>query len=105
MSRIFRRLPRVFALTSCALLVSFAAFAQELRITDLSPDNKDSVLDRKTFLITAKGLSEEAAKPMLNGQEIPPSQVSRMPGADRKSTRLNSSHVRISYAVFCLKKK
>src|SRR6266702_5781261 len=27
------------------------------------------------------------------------------PGADRKSTRLNSSHVAISYAVFCLKKK
>src|SRR5690554_7347661 len=26
-------------------------------------------------------------------------------GLDRKSTRLNSSHVRISYAVFCLKKK
>src|SRR5436305_11117048 len=27
------------------------------------------------------------------------------PKLDRKSTRLNSSHVRISYAVFCLKKK
>src|SRR5690625_7034434 len=27
------------------------------------------------------------------------------PGLDRKSTRLNSSHVAISYAVFCLKKK
>src|SRR5690625_6787710 len=26
-------------------------------------------------------------------------------GRDRKSTRLNSSHVAISYAVFCLKKK
>src|SRR5699024_12701224 len=26
-------------------------------------------------------------------------------GGDRKSTRLNSSHVSISYAVFCLKKK
>src|SRR3712207_6972339 len=26
-------------------------------------------------------------------------------GADRKSTRLNSSHANISYAVFCLKKK
>src|SRR5699024_11703553 len=26
-------------------------------------------------------------------------------GRDRKSTRLNSSHVSISYAVFCLKKK
>src|SRR5699024_12059086 len=28
-----------------------------------------------------------------------------MPDKDRKSTRLNSSHVSISYAVFCLKKK
>src|SRR5690348_14722409 len=28
-----------------------------------------------------------------------------VPGADRKSTRLNSSHPSISYAVFCLKKK
>src|SRR3712207_8034118 len=27
------------------------------------------------------------------------------PGTDRKSTRLNSSHANISYAVFCLKKK
>src|SRR3989442_4270961 len=32
--------------------------------------------------------------------------LSRQPiDRDRKSTRLNSSHVRISYAVFCLKKK
>src|SRR5207249_5392164 len=29
----------------------------------------------------------------------------RLPSEDRKSTRLNSSHVSISYAVFCLKKK
>src|SRR5690349_23922387 len=29
----------------------------------------------------------------------------RRGAADRKSTRLNSSHVEISYAVFCLKKK
>src|SRR5436309_15961476 len=29
----------------------------------------------------------------------------RQPHRDRKSTRLNSSHVKISYAVFCLKKK
>src|SRR5437870_9758189 len=31
--------------------------------------------------------------------------ASRPRGPDRKSTRLNSSHVAISYAVFCLKKK
>src|SRR5690606_16216475 len=29
----------------------------------------------------------------------------RFSSGDRKSTRLNSSHVKISYAVFCLKKK
>src|SRR5690606_15063092 len=31
--------------------------------------------------------------------------LSMAAGADRKSTRLNSSHVKISYAVFCLNKK
>src|SRR5256886_6255887 len=35
----------------------------------------------------------------------PMSQVDPQTGADRKSTRLNSSHSQISYAVFCLKKK
>src|SRR5437764_7385492 len=56
-----------------------------------------------------------------NGEDIPmhgnPGDVSRLTGAiggspedlrperDRKSTRLNSSHRCISYAVFCLKKK
>src|SRR5437870_10753528 len=33
------------------------------------------------------------------------SELSSAAGLDRKSTRLNSSHVAISYAVFCLKKK
>src|SRR5690554_42255 len=37
--------------------------------------------------------------------ELGGKQVMAMQGRDRKSTRLNSSHVRISYAVFCLKKK
>src|SRR5438874_6141160 len=34
-----------------------------------------------------------------------PGRHRRRRGRDRKSTRLNSSHVEISYAVFCLKKK
>src|SRR3712207_7669915 len=37
-------------------------------------------------------------------QDAPP-EVRRSLLADRKSTRLNSSHANISYAVFCLKKK
>src|SRR5437870_8371518 len=37
---------------------------------------------------------------------VDPDRVGSLEGArDRKSTRLNSSHVAISYAVFCLKKK
>src|SRR5690242_21938605 len=36
---------------------------------------------------------------------IPPEHISRLREVDRKSTRLNSSHMSISYAVFCLKKK
>src|SRR5690606_41634996 len=41
-------------------------------------------------------LARAAARPPRRGAE---------PRRDRKSTRLNSSHVKISYAVFCLKKK
>src|SRR5439155_16305436 len=36
---------------------------------------------------------------------VMPQQESATEDQDRKSTRLNSSHVAISYAVFCLKKK
>src|SRR5690606_39640756 len=42
---------------------------------------------------------DQALAQLLVGQ---PLEVIRQ---DRKSTRLNSSHVKISYAVFCLKKK
>src|SRR3712207_9549531 len=37
--------------------------------------------------------------------QIPGVRVAGKTGTDRKSTRLNSSHANISYAVFCLKKK
>src|SRR5256885_7255907 len=48
-------------------------------------------------------LNQNSAIPLTNGafslENQPPHSV------DRKSTRLNSSHLVISYAVFCLKKK
>src|SRR5690606_41132302 len=40
--------------------------------------------------------------PWVRESDLSPKSVVR---EDRKSTRLNSSHVKISYAVFCLKKK
>src|SRR5690606_41264889 len=52
---------------------------------------------------------------LFDPREIPPDRLGGIlddirshmskPEKDRKSTRLNSSHVKISYAVFCLKKK
>src|SRR5690606_41186931 len=45
----------------------------------------------------------EAARRRLPHAAVAPSPA--LLALDRKSTRLNSSHVKISYAVFCLKKK
>src|SRR5258708_28481070 len=53
--------------------------------------------------ITTEGLQEAEVKPE---DLFPPSKaVASYRQSDRKSTRLNSSHQIISYAVFCLKKK
>src|SRR5690349_24023411 len=54
-----------------------------------------TTLFRSTGAAQEDELGERAGKP---GQDAAHRQ-------DRKSTRLNSSHVEISYAVFCLKKK
>src|SRR5690349_23717782 len=54
------------------------------------------------------GFSVEHRRSAANWTTSPDARtLRRVPGqcADRKSTRLNSSHVEISYAVFCLKKK
>src|SRR5947208_7406793 len=46
--------------------------------------------------------SDRSRRPGGRSGAAPPT---ALPGGDRKSTRLNSSHQIISYAVFCLKKK
>src|SRR2546427_7387241 len=57
------------------------------------------------------GAGRAAAPPAPRGgdrsrsHQAPDDTSSDPPGRDRKSTRLNSSHSQISYAVFCLKKK
>src|SRR3712207_7271733 len=46
-----------------------------------------------------------AASAAASAAAAGPGEAAGAAGADRKSTRLNSSHANISYAVFCLKKK
>src|SRR5690349_21947507 len=53
---------------------------------------------------TVPGVKEDVTDIVLNLKDLV-GDVLFDAGEDRKSTRLNSSHVEISYAVFCLKKK
>src|SRR5690606_41988004 len=54
--------------------------------------------------VSSRGGDSSETDPMSSsGSVMMPPTPSR--ARDRKSTRLNSSHVKISYAVFCLKKK
>src|SRR5436190_3182042 len=57
-----------------------------------------------------EGKNTQAPAPLLQSEDLVQHKRLRQPGPraqreDRKSTRLNSSHTVISYAVFCLKKK
>src|SRR3712207_7587990 len=85
-----RRPPRSTLFPYTTLFRSYTAHAQFSapdRILAL-PDPGDSFPFVKGFWHYARGVA-----------------LARQGHADRKSTRLNSSHANISYAVFCLKKK
>src|SRR5690606_40169573 len=64
---------------------------------------------RVGLLLAAQRLQEAAGAGTGDaadvGHHLPARHADAVVAEDRKSTRLNSSHVKISYAVFCLKKK
>src|SRR5690606_36887144 len=67
----------------------------------------NALLERKgarTALVTTRGFRDGLRIAYQNRPALFDRNVV-LPEIDRKSTRLNSSHVKISYAVFCLKKK
>src|SRR2546428_7298979 len=94
-----KRLTLAAALLAALHLMGAAAQAALLTPTDLD------ALDLGVQVMPER--ASDFLTPDLSGQGGP---VSRSIGTldsevDRKSTRLNSSHDQISYAVFCLKKK
>src|SRR5690606_39489723 len=69
-------------------------YTPELSITRVKVNRS---LDAPTKVLH-EAYSRSRHEPVFHARDHPP-------GSDRKSTRLNSSHVKIAYAVFCLKKK
>src|SRR5207302_7385064 len=70
----------------------------------ISPSSDVAAAIARTGLAAPLDLSKLPSYPQLSSKlrDLP---LVKANGQDRKSTRLNSSHVKISYAVFCLKKK
>src|SRR5690606_21688849 len=103
-----------------ALMTPSLAFLQGLGIGEpfaghAAPLRVMRIVDATTRLVRSPPVTFRAAEIGEDhfGLNIPNAHLNRCladavaadPAIDRKSTRLNSSHVKISYAVFCLKKK
>src|SRR5699024_4794507 len=78
---------------------------ETLAQSSLVTQKLNRVADRQ---LASKELSQALSNThvkVLSGEDFQNNELSFTEREDRKSTRLNSSHVSISYAVFCLKKK
>src|SRR5947207_10477174 len=74
--------------------------SRRLRTISCHRDKEKSMQESKLLKLIADRLLSLASELYVEEEEEPVT-----PPQDRKSTRLNSSHTVISYAVFCLKKK
>src|SRR5205807_7938273 len=82
----------------CILFFAFAAFAQ-----DDSGSITGVVTDQDGAVVSGAPIQAKNLKTGMLYKTV--SSATGSYTLDRKSTRLNSSHLVISYAVFCLKKK
>src|SRR5438034_6080944 len=92
----------------CCYLFLFLRFGDQRHLHSFPTRRSSDLLERDGggALLRGRGLRHDRARaararvrPLLRPRDTNP------PMIDRKSTRLNSSHTVISYAVFCLKKK
>src|SRR5256885_9788211 len=84
--------PRTAAGAVAAVLSESTADRAKAQSVALGLGLRDELLAWKTLAVRGLDLQMQPAQPLRLS-------------VDRKSTRLNSSHLVISYAVFCLKKK
>src|SRR5690606_42166200 len=79
-------------------------FRSRPAVADLERGHRDARLGHQRLLAAdLRHVGGRVLEDLLVGRGLAHAHVER--DLDRKSTRLNSSHVKISYAVFCLKKK
>src|SRR2546427_7262366 len=99
-------LPSLYQLTLVSFLCFFFLMIRRPPRSTLFPY---TTLFRSESLFFAEGATSSGAISGHKNSPVTPSQKKDFPrsscSTDRKSTRLNSSHSQISYAVFCLKKK
>src|SRR2546427_3441462 len=95
-----RRPPRSTLFPYTTLFRSLVA-AKSSRLHRFDPLAERLRYLRKREVLEAVQLDDPALCIRKCAERLP----DRAPSLDRKSTRLNSSHSQISYAVFCLKKK
>src|SRR5690606_41443751 len=98
--------------TSYLIFSSFFSRYPHHRDLHSFPTRRSSDLDVHADLLGLAGMARRGAlvdhahAGRLQGRQVLARVVAGgLDDLDRKSTRLNSSHVKISYAVFCLKKK
>src|SRR2546426_11627860 len=92
--------------------LSVTAYAQnDLVISNVRVFTGQEQIEKASIVVNGGKITEISAAPATGRVLIDGEGKTALPGLidshaqDRKSTRLNSSHLVISYAVFCLKKK
>src|SRR5690554_7277887 len=93
--------PTLFPYTTLFRSRLAAAVLKRRRVAHARLDAGAVLGVRRLVLVDVEGVKVDGVHRALVWQTIVKYETTK----DRKSTRLNSSHVRISYAVFCLKKK
>src|SRR5256885_11959956 len=103
LSRAIQRCPRIISLFFF-LMIRRPPRSTLFPYTTLFRSSKRR--DGRSNVLTSHSFSHYIrAWPVKEVEDVDVLRSRGCPGRDRKSTRLNSSHLVISYAVFCLKKK